>query len=62
MHWGISVTVLLGSEVAATSAPNKTMTLIPELIVNAKKDQCDIDSSCFVRSKYSAHENYFFEI
>ena len=30
--------VLLGSEVAATSAPDKTMTLIPELTVNNKRD------------------------
>ena len=31
--WGISVMVLLGAEVAATSEPNKTVTLIPQRTV-----------------------------
>ena len=31
--WGLSVMVLSGAEVAATSVPDKSMTLIPKLAV-----------------------------
>ena len=33
--WGLSVIVLSGTEVAATSKPNKTMTLNPQLAVHS---------------------------
>ena len=55
VHWGISVMVLLDTEVAATSVPDKSMTLIPQRTVcKSLKSLSSYSTNCIFSSGHTS--------